>query len=291
MNLEYDLTEVTVLDSFSFTSGTEKCFPYMADVGGRYYCGKSYYTKREFFSQSLFLYTCKGQGEITYRGKTINLLPGMMILLDGKYSHQYKTAKEDGWEFFWFHYNDCSPYSFADCFWEKNLQVQRAPVEEVEHFFAELKELSKKHVMFSNMQNSQLLSEFFCKWAVHNMKRQNSELTQKEEIANKARKYIQENFEAEVTVEKLSNICAVSKYYFIRIFADVVGMTPHQYLLSMRIGHAKLLLLSTSDTIREIGEKVGFDNASSFIAAFKKIVGVTPLVFRNTGEKTSGGIL
>lgn len=283
MNIEYNLTEVTILDSFSFPPGTEKCFPYKADLGGRFCCGKSYYTNRESFSQSLLLYTCKGQGEVFYRDRTINLQPGMMILLDGKYSHKYKTEKEESWEFFWLHYNDDAPCSFADYFYEKGLLVQKIPLEEFQLFFAKLKEISKNHTIFNEMRNSQLLSDFFSKWAVFNEKILHPEFSENGKIIHQAQKYIQENFASEITVEKLAALCSVSKYYFIRIFRDAMGMTPYQYLLYVRIGQAKLLLLSTSDTVREIGEKVGFENAGSFIVAFKKIVGVTPLVFRNAG--------
>lgn len=61
-------------------------------------------------------------------------------------------------------------------------------------------------------------------------------------------------------------------------------MTPHQYLLQVRIGHAKLLLVSTERTVAETGEVVGFSGCSIFIEAFKKHTGQTPLEFRNAGK-------
>lgn len=282
MNSEYDLTEVITLEDFSFPV-VENGFPYMADIGGHYRCGKSYYTKRGALTESLLLYTREGRGEIIYRDREIELRPGMLLLLDGKYPHDYRTGTGGLWDFFWIHYNDRSPCSLADYFYDKSLLVQKIPQKEFEEFFADMAELSKKPTIFSSMQNSQMLSEFLCRWAIFNMKIRHPESLGKREVVSRAQRYIQENFCSEITVEKLADECSVSKYYFIRIFGETVGMTPHQYLLYVRIGHAKLLLLSTSATVTEIGEKVGFDNTSSFIAAFKKIVGNTPLVFRNKG--------
>lgn len=61
-------------------------------------------------------------------------------------------------------------------------------------------------------------------------------------------------------------------------------MTPHQYLLQVRVGKAKLLLLSTERTVGEIGNLTGFSGSSLFIEAFKKQTGQTPLEFRNAGK-------
>lgn len=271
MSVECDLSEITTLDSFAFPRTTEAVFPYMADIGGRYLCGESYYTNRESFAQSLLLYTCDGAGEIVYRGETIRLQPGMMILLDGKYAHRYRTAKGGPWEFFWFHYNDCSPHSFADYFYEKGMVVQKIPLEDVEQFFAELKEISKNNTGFGAMQNSGLLSGFFSKWAIFNAKLLSPDISEKEQIVDQARRYIQENFESEISLEKLAGICSVSKYYLIRIFGETVGMTPHQYLIYVRIGHAKLLLLSTADTVSEIGEKWDLNMRVPLLRHLKKL--------------------
>ena len=101
---------------------------------------------------------------------------------------------------------------------------------------------------------------------------------------NLAQDYMQTHFQESISLEKLGVICGVSKFYLIKLFGKWTGMTPHQYLLQVRIGKAKILLISTEHTVGEIGNMVGFSGCSLFIEAFKKQTGQTPLEFRNAGK-------
>ena len=58
---------------------------------------------------------------------------------------------------------------------------------------------------------------------------------------NLAQDYMQTHFQEAVSLEKLGAICGVSKFYLIKLFGKWTGMTPHQYLLQVRIGKAKIL--------------------------------------------------
>jgi YesN/AraC family two-component response regulator len=57
-------------------------------------------------------------------------------------------------------------------------------------------------------------------------------------------------------------------------------MRPNKYIQSKRIERAKLLLLSTNNSLKQIAEKVGLDNSSYFTRIFKNHTGKTPSVFR-----------
>lgn len=77
-------------------------------------------------------------------------------------------------------------------------------------------------------------------------------------MLRKAREYMQQHFSSEVTLDEVARWCSVNKYYLIQIFREALGITPYQYLLRIRMGQAKLLLLSTADTVADIGQQVGF---------------------------------
>lgn len=277
-----NLTEAECMESLSLPASSNKNpFPYQVTAGGHFCCGPSYFTERDGGQDSLLLYTCKGCGQIMYREAALSLPAGTMVLLDGKYAHRYETSGREKWELLWLHYRELSPVSVADYLFERKVLLQQVPLQEANSFYRSCDAVSSENLQMGSMQLSQLLSSFLIKWGIYNYNRQFPVAKSREKLIHKAQEYMRDHLAAEVTLDELSAFCAVSKYYLIKLFRRTVGMTPHQYLLHLRISQAKFLLLSTADTVASIGEAVGFSNTSSFIAVFKRIEGTTPLGVRN----------
>jgi len=93
--------------------------------------------------------------------------------------------------------------------------------------------------------------------------------------------YIKMNYQKECTLEELSEIAGISRYYLIRIFKDYMGRTPYDYLLDIRIENAKMLLAKGNISITDICHECGFNNMSHFIRTFKKKIGITPSIYKN----------
>jgi transcriptional regulator GlxA family with amidase domain len=80
----------------------------------------------------------------------------------------------------------------------------------------------------------------------------------------------------------LAGRVSLSRYYFTRLFKKETGYTPHKYVLMARINAAKFYLKSSRLSIKEISASCGFANECGFCAAFRRIVGITPMVYRNS---------
>ena len=90
-----------------------------------------------------------------------------------------------------------------------------------------------------------------------------------------ARQYIEEFFARGVSLSELAAQAALSPYYLLRVFRSAVGMPPHEYLESVRVGHAQRLIES-GKTLADVAAQVGFSSQSHMTRRFKKIIGVTP---------------
>jgi AraC-like DNA-binding protein len=94
-----------------------------------------------------------------------------------------------------------------------------------------------------------------------------------------AKLFIDSNYHSHINLDNIAGEAYFSKFHFIRIFRNVYGKTPHQYLISVRIEKAKLLLQSGSP-VAKVCFGVGFDSISSFTGLFKKVARVVPSVYQ-----------
>ncbi len=74
----------------------------------------------------------------------------------------------------------------------------------------------------------------------------------------------------------------MSKFHFLRVFKEIVGVSPIEYKNKIRIEHSKELLEDESIPIGEVGMQVGFSSAAYFSDAFKKKVGMSPAEYRKS---------
>jgi len=99
--------------------------------------------------------------------------------------------------------------------------------------------------------------------------------------------WIEANSHLDIELEDAARQAAVSPYHFLRLFAAVLGVTPHQYLLRTRLRRAARHLAGDDKPVTEIAYDVGFNDLSNFVRSFHRAAGVSPLKFRqgSRGER------
>lgn len=76
----------------------------------------------------------------------------------------------------------------------------------------------------------------------------------------------------------------ISPFHFLRLFARVLGVTPHQYLVRSRLRHAARLLADDERPVTDVAYDVGFGDLSNFVRTFHRAAGVSPRRFRETSR-------
>jgi AraC family transcriptional regulator len=100
-----------------------------------------------------------------------------------------------------------------------------------------------------------------------------------------ALRHIEARHGARLSVDELAAEAAVSSFHFLRIFEQVVGVAPGQYMLRTRLRHAAVKLRSSNDAIGTVALDCGFDDLSTFNRQFRRATGLTPGAYR---AQTSG---
>jgi len=92
----------------------------------------------------------------------------------------------------------------------------------------------------------------------------------------------------DISIEELSALCNRSLTSFKKEFKRHFYMPPHRWFIRQRLMQSRLLLISTSKSISEIGIECTFPNTSHFIKLFKKEYGTTPAIYRHRHCGRSG---
>ncbi len=97
----------------------------------------------------------------------------------------------------------------------------------------------------------------------------------------KALRYIKNNYtRSSLTINEIVEISGTSTTKLFKMFKQMENISPAQYLISLRMNHAKDLLLSTLHTVSDIAKIVGYESANYFSSAFTHHVGLSPLSYR-----------
>ena len=85
-----------------------------------------------------------------------------------------------------------------------------------------------------------------------------------------AKYFIGENFKEDLSLKQVADHCNVSVFHFSRLFKLFTTLSPYQFLLALRLQHAKQLLRQTDLTVATVAFSSGFNNVEHFTAAFSK---------------------
>ena len=99
----------------------------------------------------------------------------------------------------------------------------------------------------------------------------------------KAIKYIDENFKEHPSIDEIAKNVGMSKFHFIRVFKEYVGVTPKQFLHCVTLNYAKEHI-KESKSILDSSLDIGLSSTSRLHELFVNLIGVTPKEWKEKGK-------
>ncbi|RNB85305.1 AraC family transcriptional regulator [Brevibacillus nitrificans] len=88
--------------------------------------------------------------------------------------------------------------------------------------------------------------------------------------------YVEQHYMLNLSLEILASKAGVSASYYSRMFKTLKGVSLSDYITSLRISRAKVLLLLPASRLRDVAQSIGYNDEFYFSKMFKKVVGLSP---------------
>lgn len=258
---------------FYTTSQTGKKLLYYPIAAGEFYCNSEYNVQRAHYNNILAIYILDGSIEMIQDDIKLSAQKDELLFIDCYKDHQYFTDSDA--HTLWVHFDGNNSRQWFDEIKSQKGQKIKCSRQTAECIFNVIKYIAhnQNEYIISNELYSML-----CNISLENTAKQKG---QKNIQIEAAKKYIILNYNKNVSIYEIANAVHMSVPYFSKIFKEITGFSPYDYLLTIRLDKAKELLKQTGDSIESIAYKTGFNSASNFICFFKKETGISPLKFRN----------
>ena len=228
------------------------------------------------------LYVASGQAHFWFQGEEQIIPAGHMVIYYPKETQNYVYYGKDQTEVYWVHFtgNDVKNILRRNGITDNTHVIYSGTSLEYARIFKQMiLELQQCQVDYEEML-SMLLQQIFI--SLHR------QMTKERKIKNEyletemelATQYFNANYNTAISIEDYATSRGMSISWFIRSFKQYTGCTPMQYIVSLRITNAQVLLETTSYNVKEIGLIVGYDNPLYFSRIFSKQKGVSPKEYR-----------
>lgn len=257
------------LDLFLCHSGIENCNP-------------SYSFGPETRDHFIIHYILDGKGEFTVNNKTYKLGKKDGFLIRPGEETYYKADDKDPWIYMWIGFNGIKAETY----------LKYANLDENNHIFKYEKDSSLKkcilEILSLNIMNNSnrlkidgLLYLFIGNLIENNkyMDKENSN-TQVDEYINISIDFINNNYSNNIKVNDIANYVGLNRSYFSNLFTKKIGISPQEYLLSLKMEKACNLLTNLQLSIGDVARQVGYEDQLTFSKIFKKSKGVSPKLYR-----------
>lgn len=232
----------------------------------------------------ILLYSLGGKGYLELEKNKYELKANQFIIIPPHRFHQYQADLTDPWTLYWVHFSSNKSttldleFNIEQFYKPADLLYNEKILETWAEMYSSLDSgYSAENIGYANFCLYRFLSFFFFP-AKKNILPNNivSPL-------DKSIEYMKANIGKRLSAEELAKPFSYSASHYTAIFKKKTGMSPIDYFIKMKMHYACQLLSQSKLKIKQIAEKVGYDDPYYFSRLFKQVMNESPKDYRNRG--------
>lgn len=245
---------------------------------------KPHISRREHLASYLFFMVLDGSGMLEYDGIPRSLSTGDCVFLDCQKSYFHRSS-ENLWTLKWAHFYGPNMNGIYEKYAERGGRPCFRPhsLKPYVQLHGELYDIASSSSHIRDMRIYEKLASLLTLLMEESWNPESGACsTARKQNLQSIKDYLDLHYQEKITLDSLSEQFFINKFYLTRIFKEQFGLSVNNYLLQVRITHAKQLLRFTDLPIEKISQECGMNDANYFSRTFKKVEGMPPGEFRRS---------
>jgi len=255
---------------------------YLTDMG--YYPNAVYHhrVREKGCSQYILIYCTDGEGWFSINGKRNKVLANQFIIIPQGVPHAYGCNDTNPWSIYWLHFSGSLASYFFDIAGNTK-SITPCKVSRIDDRIQLFEEIMQNLEMGYSMENLNYanicLWHFLASFKYISQFRQIRQVREKDPIEDTVF-FMKENLAMKISLDDLAQESGLSPSHYSMVFRKKTSRAPMDYLIHLRIQRACQILDASDLRIKEVASRVGYEDPYYFSRIFKKVMGVSPAVYR-----------
>lgn len=248
---------------------------------GELYAERPHSSHRSGLPSYLFFLVLSGSGFLTYEQTTYPLSAGDCVFIDCQkpYTH---TTSDQLWQLKWCHFYGPTMESIYNQYTEHGGQPFFHPsnLDMFDSILTSLYQVAESSDYIRDMKINECLTTLLTLLMQESWRPDIQRSNTRRQNILPIRTYLNTHYHEKITLDNLSELFYLNKFYMMRLFKEQFGLSINHYLQQIRITKAKQLLRFSDKNVELIGLECGLGSHSYFTRIFKKVEGIPPSAYR-----------
>ena len=256
---------------------------YVTDLGFYPRAAHHYRERPQGISQNILIYCIEGKGWLEVPAGKFAVNPNEFLLIPADMPHKYGADEKNPWTIYWAHFKGVqSPY-FASLLTRQHKEfVAYVPfMEERIRVFDSIYRALEGGYSPDNLVYASVTFTYFLATLNFADKVASVQHNLVKDAVDLSIEYMQNHLDKALTLESIASEINLSVSHYSSVFRKKTGYSPVVYFNHLKIQHACQYLQFTTLRINEIARKLGIEDPYYFSRMFTKIMGISPVEYRN----------
>ena len=238
--------------------------------------------KRGHTPFSVLQHTTSGAGRLKYERRNYRIEPGETMLVTIPHSHRYWLEEGETWSFFWIATSGQEALRLHQAILAAVGPVFRLRPDTIERLAQTSLDLTEGRLEAGRASGA----AYAATMALFDdllARKEFSAGNIRHAAIGRATAHIHRHLDERLDVQGLADVAGLSRAHFSRLFAQIEGVSPSEFVLRERMQRAARLLITGQLGVKAISSACGFEDPNYFAKVFRKTFAISPSEFRTTG--------
>lgn len=258
---------------------------YPTDIGWYPQARYHYRERPNGAPENILIYCVAGKGWARVGDRTYKVRPGSALVIPSGEAHTYSASLDDPWSIHWFHFRGETAYQYTQQIRARQYVIPIHPkahqpiIETFEECYDALtRDFNIRQMIFCALTLQRVLAWVF--FANPDFEPDELELPK---AIDRTLVFMRDNLYQRPSLADMAAHAGLSVSYFSYLFKTHMGVSPMDHFINLKMQYACHMLETTEIPIKDIAQRLAYEDPYYFSRLFRKVIGTSPINYRESG--------